>query len=396
MSLPVAVAQLKPTLAERADRILFVLADLSAGGAERSTLRLSADLAQAGVETMLFRLRDGGAWCNDLPQQIPTAAALPAQAKPHRHVPTVLRRLLPYARASDAIVGALELEATYFAFLAGAIARRPVIGWVHAVMGEHLRELSPLHTLLAKLIYPRLDGLVFPSQGAADSLAHIAKLDPDRMAVIPSYLDVDRIAALSCEPLPAWAQAIYAKPTVVCIGRLVPSKAVGHSLQAHGLLRARGLDHHLLLLGDGPLRQPLLAQARALGLTASVYLPGFVANPYPFLHAAAAFALASRFEGLSLAVIEALALGVPVVAADSPGGVRDVLDHGRYGVLVARDDAAALANALERVMRNSELSTALRAAGPGRAREYSRQRILPRWQERLREIRFRQGEKSGK
>ena len=361
-------------------RPLFVLSDLSAGGAEQSTLRLLGDLALRGLEPTLFLLRHRGEFLGRVPRDVRLTWALDGDARVHRNAVFIIRKLLRCVRDSDVVVGALELESTYFAYVCGRLLQRPVIGWVHAVMGEHLKELSPIHTRLGRFVYPRMDQLVFPSQGAADSLARVARLRRENLTVIPSYLDVPSLQARALDPLPQWAAQVFAKPTVVNVGRLVPSKGLDTLLHAHARVRAEGIDHHLLIVGEGSLRNELEQLARCLGVRNSVFMSGFVPNPYPLIKAADVFALSSRFEGLPLVLLEALGIGTAIVAADCPGGPSAVLEGGRYGLLVAPDDAAALATSVARLLRESSLRERLSAGGPARAGEFTRASILPRWE----------------
>jgi len=360
-------------------RPLFVLPDLNAGGAERSTLQLLGDLARSGWEPTLFLLRRRGEFLGELPRGVGLAWALEGDARIHRHAPAVAWKLAQRARGCDVVVGALEHEAAYFALLCARLLRKPAIAWVHAVMGEHLQELSPAHTRLARLVYPRMDRLVFPSQAAADSLAGVARLRPGLAAVIPSYVDVAALELRGREPLAQWAQEVFARPTVISVGRLVPSKGLDTLLRAHALVRREGIDHHLLIVGEGPMRGELAALADALGVRGSVFLPGFVPNPWSLMRVADIFALASRFEGLSVVLLEALALGVAIVATDCPGGPAEVLERGRYGLMVPPDDAAALAAGMARLLREGAMRDTLRAQGPERARDFSREAVLPRW-----------------
>jgi glycosyltransferase involved in cell wall biosynthesis len=85
---------------------------------------------------------------------------------------------------------------------------------------------------------------------------------------------------------------------------------------------------------------------REEGLEQDVALPGFVANPFPFMKRAAMFALSSRWEGLPTVLIEALALGTPVVSTDCPSGPAEVLEDGRWGRLVPMGDEVALSEAI--------------------------------------------------
>ena len=104
----------------------------------------------------------------------------------------------------------------------------------------------------------------------------------------------------------------------------------------------------LVILGKGTEgeREALLKLAGRLGIANAIDLPGVEENPFPLLSRASVFALPSLWEGSSNALLEALACGVPVVAARSAGNAAAVLDEGRYGLLVQPDDPEAMGQAL--------------------------------------------------
>jgi glycosyltransferase involved in cell wall biosynthesis len=366
-------------------RLLFILPDLSAGGAERTTLRVAGDLSARGFTPTLFLLRRRGELLGDVPAGVSLAWALDDDRSLMWNFSALASSLIKQARQSaDVVIGALEHEATYLAYLCGRTLRRPVAGWVHAVMSEHLKEVSPAHTKLAGFIYPRLDRIVFPSQAAASSLATVAELRPDRTAVISSYIDTNRVRAEATKTRPEWAARVFAnKPVVIGIGRLVPSKGFDILIRAHAHVLKSGIDHNLLILGEGTLRDVLRKLAGSLGVGDSVFLPGFVSNPYPMLKSSVLFALPSRFEALSLAILEALCLGVPVIATDCLGGPVSVLDRGRYGTVVPADDAAALATAISALLSDSRARDAFKEAGPARASEFSTESVVPLWERLL-------------
>src|SRR5271166_2043873 len=314
-----------------AKKPLFILPNLTGGGAERATLQLLGQLSTRGFDPTLFLIKREGALLNRVPPQLRMVCAMDADAKLYWNAPRLMRKLLALARECDIIVGALELEPCYLAWLAGRMTRRPVVGWIHAVMSEYLGELSSVHSAIARQIYPRMDKLVFPSHASADSLATVAKLGRARIAVIPSSIDQDRLQTLAAQPLPEWAAEIFRTATIISLGRLVPSKGFEVLLRALARLRNSGTDCNLLILGEGPLRRELESLADRLGVRGSVFMPGFVANPYPLMKGAQVFVMASRFESMSMALLEAMALGCAIVATDSPGGTREALRGGRDG-----------------------------------------------------------------
>ena len=149
------------------------------------------------------------------------------------------------------------------------------------------------------------------------------------------------------------------RPIVLGAGNLIPIKDFATLIRAFARLRAVH-PARLVILGEGPERRNLEQLARQLGIAADIDLPGFTANPYAFMARADVFALASRVEGLSNAIIEALACGCPVVSTDCPNGPAEVLQHGRYGRLVPVGDDAALADAISATWRAPPDPTVLR------------------------------------
>jgi glycosyltransferase involved in cell wall biosynthesis len=105
-----------------------------------------------------------------------------------------------------------------------------------------------------------------------------------------------------------------------------------------------------MVLGRGRDRDALLSLAAELGVADAVALPGFEPNPYPYMAHAAVFAFTSLWEGLGFVIIEALAVGTPVVATDCPSGPREILQDGKYGALVPVGDVAAIAAGIEKLL----------------------------------------------
>jgi glycosyltransferase involved in cell wall biosynthesis len=359
---------------------LFILPDLQPGGAERMTLRVLGDLTMRGTESTLILLKREGLLLSEVPAGVRVVGALEADGHVHRNSPLILRRLLRCARDCSVVVGALELEPTYFAYICGTILNKPVIGWVRTSMDMHLQMFSRWHRILTKLIYPRLDRVVVLSQSAAVSLEAVVRLRPERVAIISSYLDWESLQSQAEEAIPPWASRILAKPTVVTAGRLVPAKGFDVLIRAHARLQALGLDHNLLIIGEGPLRAELEALTSSLDVQSSVFMPGFVSNPFPIVRAAPIFVLASRYEGFPMVLLEALGVGAPALATDCPGGSREILENGKYGLLVEPESEAALARAISRLLADPSLRNEFRLAGPVRARAFTPEHCLSHWE----------------
>jgi glycosyltransferase involved in cell wall biosynthesis len=203
-----------------------------------------------------------------------------------------------------------------------------------------------LQTTSMRSFYRYADAVLVPSAGVARDLEHHARLLPGLIRVVPSPIVTANMLDLANEQLAhSWFHDGGPLP-ILGVGELSDRKDFVTLLRAFARLRTRRPEQRLMILGEGRRRGELEGLARMLGITAAVALPGFVANPYPYMARAAAFALCSRWEGMPVALIEALALGTPSVACDCPSGPREVLADGRYGPLVPVGDDVALAAAL--------------------------------------------------
>jgi glycosyltransferase involved in cell wall biosynthesis len=167
---------------------------------------------------------------------------------------------------------------------------------------------------------------------------------------IPSGVDIAQACALAAAPAPhPWLEPGEAEavPVVLGIGRLRPQKNFGLLIDAVAAAR-RERRVRLAIVGGGSIeeRAALAAHAAAAGLSEDMLLAGETDNVFAWAARAGVFVLPSRWEGSSLALLEAMAVGTPVIASRLAGDAADVLGEGRYGLLVAGDDSAELARAI--------------------------------------------------
>lgn len=364
-------------------RLLFVLPELKTGGAQRVVLGLLAELDPARHDTALLLLD---------PSQSQLAAAVPPQVQ-LLSPPPLLRRLgLPglrlatlwHARRFDVVIGALEMRATFCAAFASRWLGKPGLAWVHIAFDEWSRGLSAKNLRRCRDIYSRLTHAVFVSPRAEAGMARWLGWRQPGWRTIPNLFSAEGYArSAQATPLAPAAAALLARmagrPTVLGIGRLDDRKNFQALIEALALMRQRGVLADLVVLGEGPLREPLLAQAQALGVAEQVHLPGQVGNPLDWLRAATVYALSSRIEGLPTTIIEAMTVGTPVVATDCPSGPRELLQDGRIGPLVPMNDSPAMADALARLLQSPAERQRCREAGLQRARDFAPPAVLQAW-----------------
>jgi glycosyltransferase involved in cell wall biosynthesis len=206
-----------------------------------------------------------------------------------------------------------------------------------------------------------------------------AGYDPERIVALPNGVPVPEAP---WQPRPGWHTA----PRAAFVGRLAPEKGLDALIAAWPEVRARHPAARLSLVGEGPERSALAAQVARLGLTEAVELPGAVADPAAQLRAADLFVLPSREEGMSVALLEAMALGMPLVASAIPGNHR-LIAAGVHGRLAPADDPAALAGAILDQWAGFEQAVAMgRSARQRVADEYSIAAVARRHMELFRSL----------
>jgi L-malate glycosyltransferase len=227
--------------------------------------------------------------------------------------------------------------------------------------------------LFAPWLFNRaVDGVAAISKGVAQALMQ-AGVRRERIVLIPSGVDCERFAPpdeklrlQARERIGAGADDIV----LGMVGALTPRK--GHSLLLRALAlmaksRSRSTNKQeprllCFIAGAGPSHEAITAEISKFGLGNSVRMLGSLEDPRALLWALDVFVMPSQMEGLGVAVIEAMAAGLPVVAC-AVGGLRDAVEHGRTGWLVSPDDEHVMADALTRLSAAPELRASMGAAG---------------------------------
>lgn len=253
----------------------------------------------------------------------------------------------------------------YKSDLLGLLLRRwhpmRVVTTVHGFTRETRR--TRLYARLNDFALPRCDHVFAVSPPLVEH-CRSAGVAADRLTYLPNGIEIDRYhrqvtsrAAKSHLRLPRSA------PAIAVVGRLSPEKGVDRALRMLAALRKRLPAAELHLVGDGPQRPELEALADGLELGGNVHWWSWQENPRRICEAMDLLLLPSRTEGLPNAVLEAMALGLPVAATDV-GGVRDLLDDGRCGRMLDEDEsrwAPAVAELLENEAKRGDLARRARS-----------------------------------
>jgi glycosyltransferase involved in cell wall biosynthesis len=336
-----AVAPELPKLAAPC-AVSFFLPNLLQGGAEKVTVHLANGLAARGysVDMVLFAAR--GEFLAELDASIRVV-----DLKAGRLLWAIPRfaRYLRQARPA-VVISALD-HVNVGVILARLISATsiPVVVTIHATQSMAAKYRRGFRSRVVRWFgrwcYRRARAIVCVSRGVADDLVASAGADRERIRVIYNPVVSQRMIEMAREPLDHPWFCPAAPPVVLAVGRLTAAKDYPTLIRAFASARSQR-DLRLMILGEGEDRPRLERLVGELGLNNCVALPGFAANPYTYMAKAAVFVLSSISEALPTGLIEALALGVPIVATDCPCGPREILQDGRFGAMVPVADAEAL------------------------------------------------------
>lgn len=327
-------------------RIAVFAATSGHSGVDRVIANLVTQWAAWGLSVDLLKVRRHG----------PTLDPVPAGVRPvdlgTSHVNSSMPALVRYLRQERPTALLTDKDrVNRVAILARGLARvdTRLVVRVGTTVSVNLRGRSSWERWFQRLSMARLyrlaDRVLVPSVGAADDLTDYTGLDRRHVVVVPSPIVTRALERQAAAPADHPWLADAGIPVILGVGELGYRKDFETLVRAFALVR-RDRPCRLLILGRGRRRDDLLRLAAKLGVANDVDLPGFTANPYASMARARVFALSSRWEGMPVVLVEALACRTPVVSTDCPSGPREILGDGAAGTLVPIGDHAAMAEAI--------------------------------------------------
>lgn len=329
-------------------KIIFFLAHLDSGGAERMMVNLANAMFAKGymVEIVLVQKRgpliskvnnsikivDLG--CRRMLTAMPAVVRYLRNEKPERLIST-----LSYTDIT--ILMARKLAKT---------RTKIVVRLAVALSKSFVQKLTNIRITkrLAPFIYPWADEFIAVAKGVEEDFRKVIPVQKSRkIHVIYNPVINDALYTQAAQPVDhPWLQ--NKKHTVIlCVGRLWKQKDFPTMIRAMQQIAQKNKNARLLILGEGPERKNLEQLISQLNLEDYVAMPGYVSNPYAYMSKADIFVLCSLYEGLPNALIEAMACGCHLVSTDCESGPAEILDFGKYGYLIPVGDSLALAQAVE-------------------------------------------------
>ena len=184
----------------------------------------------------------------------------------------------------------------------------------------------------------------------------------DQVVTVHEGIDVERVASIDAGNVHEAFWLPHGAPVIGNVAALVPHKGQRHIIDAMPLVIREVPDARLVILGEGELRAPLESQVRHLRLEKHVVLPGFRADVLSLIKGFDLFVMSSETEGLGTSLLDAMAAGKACIGT-RVGGIPEVIDEGRTGLLVPPHDPPALANAIVTLLKDTDLATRMGEAG---------------------------------
>jgi glycosyltransferase involved in cell wall biosynthesis len=367
---------LRPRAAGDGAPIALVLPNLRVGGVQTVALELAGALRDAGRAVDLVVASGEGR----LIERAPPGVGVYSLAAPRlRHAVVPLWRYVRERRPDAMVVSMWPLTTLAVPVARIAGFRGPLLLVEHSVLslspaGRGARGLALRAGL--RLVNRHADALVGVSDGVCDDLRELGA-PGDRIVRLHNPVRLEPRSGTDDVPAPAPWLARPKRLRLLAIGRLKPAKDYPTMLEAMAVLRERGVDVGLLVLGDGPDRAALEALRDRFGLADHVHFTGDADDPLAYCRHAGLLLFSSRWEGFGNVIVEALSQGLPVVATDCRSGPAEVLEGGRLGALVPVGDAKAFADAVEAALRHEHDPAPLRA----RAADFSPRAVAARYLE---------------
>ncbi len=371
------LAPLKGGMIERRLKVLHVIEDLENGGAERVLINLALGLDKQKFEVAVCCLTRKGRMASELEEQ--GIAVHVMHKKPGFDLALVWRLRSLMRKLQIHIVHCHVFTANLWGRLAAVLARVPVI-----ITHEHSSFTmdSPRRLRMEQWLMCYTTQALAVSEELRQRLITPGRLPEKKIIALHNGLKFSRKAdAQKCERLRQEYDLARFSLLIGAVGRLEYRKNYPLLLEAFARVRRQLSQTGLLFIGAGPEEEKLRQQARALGIAEHVVFAGYHKDVAAWLGLMHVFCSSSQTEGISMAILEAMAAGVPVVAT-RVGGNPEIIPSREFGVLTPSNDADALAQALVEMLQQRETAQRIAQKGKERVLQYfSEAQMLARVEE---------------
>lgn len=357
-------------------RVSIVIHALNGGGSERKTAVLASQLATASRQVTLITLDSAATDAYPIDRAV-RRIALDLMRESHNLLQAAwntwqrvryLRRAIRESQP-DCVISVTE-KMNILTLLACYWPAVDVV--IHETTNIRRHRIGRIWSWLRRRLYPGCAALVVQTERAR---VHARLLVADR----PVYVIANPVETPDRAFIKDFSKETD-NPCIVGMGRLVPEKGFDVLIRAFAQVHAKHPQWKLRILGEGPEQTALEDLSRVLDLEQWTEFVGWVDRPAADLGKADLFVLSSRYEGMPLALLEAMACGLPVISCDCETGPAEIIRDGVDGRLVAPEDVIGLAEAMDDLMQNADARECLGAAARQAMKRFRVGRFLRQWE----------------
>lgn len=254
------------------------------------------------------------------------------------------------------------------------------LAWVHCDLTKAVDDPKAYAEKTAPW-YAKFDQIVCVSQSVKERFDDLFQKRFDSI-VLYNVIDDNAIRSKALLPIPERVKK--RRFTVLSVGRFSHPKKFMRLLRVHKRLLDEGVQHDLWILGDGPERPMLEQYVSENSLSDSVWMPGFIENPYPFMREADLLACSSVYEGYSTFMTEGVILGKPIVTTDV-SGMREILGDSSFGLIVENEDEAFY-QGMQKMLLNADLRSTYAEKAVERCVDFSAEKLTKTTEEYFMEL----------
>ncbi len=328
-------------------RIAFFLATSGHSGVDRLVKNLLPSIKDRGYEVDLIKIKKHGPFLKGI-------SGINIIELNVSHVYSSIFYLLKYIKKNSPYIFVTDKDrVNRTALLASLFLKNKVstkfVVRIGTTVSVNLKNRGLFDRFVQKLsmgkLYKYAHAVLVPSRKVAEDMCEYIGIDKNHIKVVPSPVVYEKILTTKFPPPNHPWFLNTSIPVILGVGELCSRKDFATLIRAFKLVRSV-MNAKLVILGKGKQLNYLKSLSKELGISKDVDFPGFVNDPLPFMQHSKVFVSSSLWEGSSLVLMEALAVGTPVVSTLSAGGHAEVLENGKYGMLVPVKDPEKMAEAI--------------------------------------------------
>lgn len=347
-------------------KILLVSGTLGGGGAERQMSYLLKMLDPKKFSLVLCLFKKEGTYLEEIPQYV-KIYDLAARGR-FNSVKLIWRLRNIIRHEKPAILFSMLWRSNIYSlfanrFVSAEFRPKTIVG-----VRNNPKRYTNFALKSMKSIYPWADLVVVNSKGLQKDISQIISIPNDKLYVVENGIDIQWTRSLAREPVThRWVDKD--NPVLISVASLTKKKGYPYLLKAFQLVNEH-IPAYLLILGDGPDKAKLEKFAVDLGIRQRIDFMGHQPNPFKYMVKSDIFILASLWEGMPNVVIEAITLGLPVVATRAPYGTDEIIEQGINGILVPTADSENMADGILELLTNTNLRMQFVEEGKRKAEEH--------------------------